>query len=253
MWSFPRTRLLVAGLALTIALAPRSAATAEISNDALIRNFDIVAFGNEYTGRRYDHVRKWAQPIRIGIQGAYPPYFEEFVKNHIRDLWKLTGHPIELYYSLGMQKNKQLAKDFDPKKVNFILFYLPVDKIPAAITKYFDDDPRQVEEMIRVSTCFAKFFTRKNEITAGIAVFPAHHPRDYMRACVVEEITQVMGLPNDSPDVSPSIFNDKSRYFELTEQDKWMLRMLYDRRVSFGMTRSETLSIGREILDQKRR
>jgi hypothetical protein len=29
-----------------------------------------------------------------------------------------------------------------------------------------------------------------------------------MRACVVEELTRVLGLPNDSDAVKPSIFND---------------------------------------------
>ena len=66
---------------------------------ALIRNFDIIAFGNEYTGRRYDNVRKWRQPIRVGIEGKYPKYFETYVLQHIRDLRKLTGHSIRLYFS----------------------------------------------------------------------------------------------------------------------------------------------------------
>ena len=64
--------------------------------------------------------------------------------------------------------------------------------------------------MIKVSTCFAKFGTKNNEIKWAIAVFPDHRPKDHMRACVVEELTQVLGLPNDSAQVAPSIFNDKS-------------------------------------------
>ncbi|PPR70354.1 MAG: hypothetical protein CFH02_00106 [Alphaproteobacteria bacterium MarineAlpha3_Bin1] len=82
--------------------------------------------------------------------------------------------------------------------------------------------------MIEVSTCFAKFGTKKNEIRWAIAVFPSHHPKDYMRACVVEEMTQVLGLPNDSNAVKPSIFNDLSHYFELTPHDRLMVKMLYD-------------------------
>jgi hypothetical protein len=66
---------------------------------ALIRNFDIIAFGNEYTGRRYDNVRKWRQPIRVGIEGKYPKYFETYVLQHIRDLRKLHRpfHPALLF------------------------------------------------------------------------------------------------------------------------------------------------------------
>lgn len=224
-----------------------------LTNDKILRNFDIVAFGNEYTGKRYKAVRKWVAPIRIGIQGKnYPPYFEAYVNQHIRDMWRLTGHPIELYYSFAMQKQKRLAKDFDPKKVNFILFYLPIEQIPKAVAKYFDNDEAQVRKMIEVSTCFAKFGTKKNEIKWAIAVFPDHRPQDHMRACVVEELTQVMGLPNDSAQVAPSIFNDKSRYFELTEHDRWMLKMLYDPRITAGMPRETAISNGRLILDELR-
>jgi len=225
----------------------------ELSNAKILRNFNIVAFGNEYTGRRYKFVRKWKQPIRVGIQGKdYPPYFEANVRQHIRDIWELTGHPIELYYSWSLHKQKRLAKDFDPKKVNFILFYMPTKDIPKAVAKYFDDDEAQVRQMINVSTCFAKFGTKQNEIKWAISVFPAEHPKDYMRACVVEEMTQVMGLPNDSAEVSPSIFNDKSRYFELTEHDRWMLKMLYDPRITVGMPREHAIAMGKTILSELR-
>ncbi len=234
-------------------LAPGIARAERPSNAMIIRNFDIVAFGNEYTHRRYANVRKWKQPIRIGIQGKdYPPYFEAYVKQHIRDIWELTGHPIELYYSFAKQKANKLAKDFDPKKVNFILFYMPRAEIPKAVAKYFDGDEAQVRKMIGVSTCFAKFGTKNNEIKWAISVFPAEHPKDYMRACVVEELTQVLGLPNDSADVRPSIFNDKSQYFELTEHDRWMLRMLYDPRITVGMPREDAIAMGKRILDEIR-
>ena len=81
-------------------------------------------------------------------------------------------------------------------------------------------------------------------------MFPSHHPKDYMRACVVEELTQVLGLPNDSDAVKPSIFNDQSRYFELTDHDRRMLKVLYDPRITPGMPRNEALRQGRLILDE---
>jgi len=228
-------------------------AAKNLTNEKIIRNFNLIAFGNEYTLKRYKQVRKWSGPIRIGIQGKnHPPYFEAYVRQQIRDLWDITRHPIELYYSFAMQKTGQLAKDFDAKKVNFILFYLPVAEIPKAVAKYFDNDEAKVKQMIKVSTCFAKYFTRKNEIVSAIAVFPSHNSRKTMRACVVEETTQVMGLANDSTEVNPSIFNDKSPYTELTEHDRWMLRMFYDPRIKANMEREEALAMGRKILDEIR-
>ena len=152
-----------------------------------------------------------------------------------------------------MHKEGRLAPDFDRTKINLILYYLPVEKIPNRLSRYFDNDEAKVKKMIEVSTCFAKFGTKKNKIRWAIAVFPSHHPQDYMRACVVEEMTQVLGLPNDSNAVKPSIFNDQSRYFELTPHDRLMVRMLYNPRITVGMPRGQALREATAILDELRR
>ena len=107
--------------------------------------------------------------------------------------------------------------------------------------------------MIEVSTCFAKFGTKKNEIRWAISVFPSHHPKDYMRACVVEEMTQVLGLPNDSNAVKPSIFNDQSHYFELTPHDRLMVKILYDPRITVGMPRGQAIRSATAFLNELRR
>lgn len=217
------------------------------TNADLLRNFDTIAFGNEYTGQRFDIVRKWAKPMRMGIQGkGYPAYLETFIEDVAQDLSKTTGHEISLYYSFNKQKTKQLSADFDRKKVNVILYYLPDDKIPAATAKYWDNDQERVRWLVQNSTCFANYFTKKGEITAAVIVFPSRHPESFHRACAVEEITQILGLPNDSNLVKPSIFNDSSQYFELTEHDRWLLRALYLPEITPGMHRHDAL---RKALD----
>ena len=85
------------------------------------------------------------------------------------------------------------------------------------------------------------YFTKKGEIVAAVVVFPSPHPESYHRACAVEEITQILGLPNDSNYVKNSIFNDTSRYFELTEHDRWLLRALYQPDITPGMARNDAL------------
>lgn len=212
------------------------------SNADLLRNFDTIAFGNEYTGKKYDIVRKWAKPMRMGIQGKdYPAYLETFIDDVARDLTETTDHPVELYYSHAKHKAKKLVPGFDQKNVNVILYYLQDEDIPAAVAKYWNGDEDKVRWMVQNSTCFANYFTKKGEIVAAVIIFPARHPESYHRACAVEEITQILGLPNDSNAVKPSIFNDHSRYFELTKHDRWLLRALYQKDITPGMSRNETL------------
>ena len=230
---------------LSLLLAPcPSFADEDFTNADLLRNFDVIAFGNEYTGRKYDIVRKWAKPMLMGIQGKnYPPHLEAFIDDVAKDLSQTTGHRIELYYSFAKQKAKKLAPDFDRNNVNVILYYMDDKDIPAALAKYWKGDEEKVRWMVQNSTCFANYFTKKGEIVAAVIVFPSRHPVSYHRACAVEEITQILGLPNDSNAVKPSIFNDSSRYFELTEHDRWLLKALYQPEIKPGMARKDALRL----------
>ena len=48
-----------------------------------------------------------------------------------------------------------------------------------------------------------------------------------------------MGLPNDSPDARPSLFNTNLEFAFLTDHDEILLRMLYDPRLRPGMSAAE--------------
>lgn len=222
-------------------------------DDTLIDHLDIVAFGNEYTKERFPRVRKWRTPIRMGIQGKSPTFLDANIRQHARELQRLTGHPMELIYSENMRNSGQLAPDFDRKQVNLILFFVPASQIHASVLKYFDNDKKIVDNMIQSSTCFAKFFKKKDEIRAAVVVMPSHLSREALRACVVEELTQIMGLPNDSDLLTDSIFNDKSRFNEWTDHDQMLLRMLYHPGITIGMERQQALDRVRKILPELRK
>jgi hypothetical protein len=68
-----------------------------------------------------------------------------------------------------------------------------------------------------------------------------------MRACVIEELTQILGLPNDSAIVEASIFNDHSQYFELTKNDRMLVQVRYDPRIIFAMPRQQALRLAHTI------
>jgi len=55
----------------------------------------------------------------------------------------------------------------------------------------------------------------------------------------VEELSQVMGLPNDSDKVFPSIFNDSSIDSFLTGLDYVLLKLAYHPALQPGMTADE--------------
>ena len=67
------------------------------------------------------------------------------------------------------------------------------------------------------------------------------------RACLHEEIAQSLGLTNDSYRARPSIFNDDQEFALLTDHDRALLRLLYDPRLTPGMSRDEAMPIVHEI------
>lgn len=246
-------RMLCAIVVAVLLTFPAQAQEEPYSNADLLRAFDIVAFGGEYSGKRYDVVRKWAGPVRIGIDGKdHPAYLETFIDDVAKDLAKTTGHPIELYYAFGKQKAKQLPPDFDSKKVNVFVLYLDDQGVRDAVYKYFGGGTVEKEAVLAEATCLANFRTRKNEIVSAVIIFPKRHPESYHRACAVEEITQILGLPNDSDKITQSIFNDKSRHFELTDFDRWLLKALYQPAIKPGTSRNEALRLALDFWKRAR-
>ena len=224
------------------------------SNKTIVEHFNIIAFGNEYTGKRYAAVRKWKSPIIARVDGDPPADFEDSIRQHLAELQKITGHPTALVYSARMLREKKVPKGLNPKSFNMFLLYYPIEELKVVARQQLGNrmDPTLQRLAGGKSTCEATLFTKGNEIRSAVVLFPAERPKDHMRACVVEELTQVMGLPNDSGSVNPSIFNDTSPYTELTDHDRLMLKVLYDPRITIGMSRDQALIVGRKVLDEIR-
>jgi len=246
-WKFCRV-LLLGGIVLLC--PPAAGAQEQLSNAIIVRNFNIVAFGNEYTLKRYEFIRKWKRPIIARLDGNPPPDFEDFVVEHFRTLAGITGHPARLAYSARMRREKRIEKGLTGKSFNMFLLFYPMDKLTTVLRGQVGNlmDPSLERLKAGQSTCEAQLFKKGNEIKSAVVLFPAYDQRDTLRACVVEELTQVMGLANDSNAVSPSIFNDASRYFELTKHDELLLRILYDKRMAIGTPRKEAMVLAHQIL-----
>jgi hypothetical protein len=70
-----------------------------------------------------------------------------------------------------------------------------------------------------------------------------------IRHCFFEEITQALGLFADSDVVQPSIFDEQGPIVdELPVNDKILVRVLYDKRITPGMKREEAMEVARELI-----
>lgn len=247
-------RLVVALVLLCLAPAPL-AAQETFSNAQLLKNFAIAAFGREHEQTETGQVLKWRAPINAAIIGRkYPAYFEDFVRDQLADLAYETGHPINLVYSERLVREKRLPPNVSKIPINLLLFYLPRAQLPAAVERNTKGafKAADVAAFLKKSVCHTKLRLKKGVIRFAFVAFPAELDRHAIRACVVEELTQLMGLPNDSTKLTDSIFNDTSQYLELTLHDRWLLRMLYADGIKPGMPAQQALDVARAWLAEHR-
>jgi hypothetical protein len=66
----------------------------------------------------------------------------------------------------------------------------------------------------------------------------------------VEEITQLLGLPNDSNDVFPSVFNDVSIDTYISPLDYLLLKALYSSQLKPGMNVKQTKAAFPNVLKE---
>jgi hypothetical protein len=221
----------------------------------LVRNFERIALFDEYqrgaglttSDGKPGVLRRWDVPVRLGIEfgASVPPGIRRAdratLSRYATRLARLTGHPIRMV-------------DRDP---NFLVLVLGEDDRPAAKARVRamvpDVNPsamRLFDRLPRAIHCFVFAFSGADNDAAyrrAVAVIRAEHPDLLRRSCYHEEIAQGLGLPNDSPEARPSIFNDDDEFALLTTHDEKLMQMLYDPRLRPGMSPAQARPILRRI------
>jgi hypothetical protein len=220
----------------------------------LVENFIRVAMYEEFTSaggklvarQTESRLHRWERPVRMRIVFGNSVPLEQRDKDraaivsYARRLSRVTGLPI-------IQS---------PIGANYTVFVVNQDerqtlgpKLRAIIPDIDQSAIDTVQGMPRSTLCLV--FARDNgsdaAYTEAVAVIPAEHPDLLRLSCIHEELAQGLGLPNDSPQARPSIFNDDEEFGLLTTQDELMLRMLYDRRMRPGMTISQARPVAEVI------
>lgn len=185
---------------------------------------------------------RWQGPVRVGLRfGASVPADKRAtdtarIGSYLARLSALTGLSIRL-------------ADGNP---NFFIHIASVDErralgpaLQAALPELTPAQVSGVTDLDRSTYClvWTQSDTASNQYERAFVFIPSEHP-DLMRlACIHEEIAQGLGLPNDSPQARPTIFNDDEEFALLTRQDEMMLRMLYNPQLRPGMTEQQARPI----------
>ena len=248
-------RLLAQGLMRT----DREVISAPVTVDRLVRDFIRIALKDEYTfrGGRFlqkenvSYLRRWQSPIRMtvihgpSVAPGERAYDLAEIRRFTQRLTRLTGVPIRLVAPserpnflvlvLGAREQKTLG----PRLVRQLL---PV--LGDSVIREMFSTPRSIFCAAYVTSAPE---APRGVYTHGAVIIKAEHPRLMRQSCIHEELAQSMGLPNDSPEARPSIFNDDEEFALLTRHDELLLRILYDPRLKPGMTAEEARPIVERI------
>jgi AcrR family transcriptional regulator len=209
-----------------------------LSNTQVLANLLEVVFGSEFVGEDSEVVRKWSGPMRVAIYARDPARYRQLVLPHLEHLRRVTGLDVRLV-------------DSSEPDQNAYVFVFGREQFYAYADQHLG--PGKNPRTNRFLACFGYFHANgRRDIDEITAVIPSFISDEEIRACVVEEVTQAIGLPNDSDSANPSIFNDDDAYQDLTWQDELFLRVLYDPRVRSGMTRTEFEPLAGRILEELR-
>lgn len=177
----------------------------------LVVQYRELALRAEFGGRaRRGRIIKWAGPIIAELRGANLQVYEPEVVRHLALLTRLTG------LSFRTVRAGQPG---------------PTPNMVITFVHNGGRGPRNLE-----SVCSARVFSG-NDYVIRRAAIRIHADWNLLRRhCILEELTQALGLMNDSSYFSPSIFNDHSKQQALSPWDRLMVRAHYDRRLLPGMT-----------------
>ena len=221
-----------------------------VSARSLTENFMRVALYDEYRRgsggfvreETESRLRRWEVPIRVGIRfgASVPPDRQATdrarIVSFVARLAQITGHPMSV----------------DDRNPNFFVHIVSEDErealgpvINATLPGLSPTDVAGITAMPRSTYCLVYAMAEGNSgaYTRAFAVIRAEHPDLLRLSCLHEELTQGLGLPNDSPRARPSIFNDDEEFAFLTDHDEMLLRILYDPALRPGMTAVEARPI----------
>ncbi len=218
------------GLLLNFSMAKSSSASTQtwLDPNFVKQAFLEVALKNEYS-QETRHLTKWEKPIKVWIQHkvADQALHDQLTNTHLRDLSTITGHSI-----------KRVTKR---ENANIVWIYTQKSKWEAEIEKELG---ASALKYTHGAICKAGYQTNKvtNEIDSAVIIIPVDQAREHgkLLACIVEEITQTMGLPNDTNAAYPSIFNDETPENLLSPLDVILLKMLYEPELKSGMDLAQT-------------
>lgn len=228
------------------------------TDQMLARNFERIALAEEYTrgaglqpsSGALGEIKKWVVPVRVeavfgdSLSEADQAQDRQRLASYTRRLSSASGHPISMVSSQANFHVLVMGED-DKDQLRAALDRI-APGMEASSRAIFLNLPRSIH-------CLVVAFADSASGSAyrqAVALVRTEHPDLTRRACYHEELAQGLGLANDDQNARPSIFNDDEEFALLTSHDELLLKMLYDPRLTPGMTADQARPIIRTLAQE---
>ncbi len=228
-------------------IAARPKVEPAYSNTEVLRNFLSIALqaeaADEVDADGGIAISKWRSPIRYRLTGA-----------QVRDRVQVAAFAQHLSNITGLS----IREAGEVERYNMDIRFVPRPYRGVEMRELLGTDwlgPRVARlasnwRDYEADRCFT-LTTRdpRSGVTGTAHIYIKDElPLVWRETCIIEEMTQSLGLLNDDPRASPSIFNDDGAYQALTTHDELLLRVLYDPRIRSGMRRGSVVPLAEQVI-----
>ena len=226
-------------------------ADAPFDNDDLALNFERIAFFTEYSHEDGElkkeetasTLSRWERPLKLRLKGdGVRPADRTSYQKLAKRLSNLTGIDVSVSTSDKGNVSVYILNDGERQDYRDLL----LDEDDSGRFQIIDDWADEFRYPCVALVGYAG--NDRGEISSAIIVIKGELEGVMRESCIHEELTQVMGLMNDHPEVRPSIFNDDEEFALLTKHDELLLRILYDARLRPAMELEEARPLIPEIV-----
>lgn len=181
--------------------------------------------------KRERGVLKWTRPIDLSLRGAIKPHVQ-FVYALADELALLTGLPVEV------STDQNWAGNID-------VYISPVATYWPFFVQAMDPDDR-------IFTCSAtpwvvEGVVRRSEVKINAGALDEAS----VRACIVEEVVQSLGLFGETSREQATLLNDEVGYLGLGTIDRLLLTTLYAPELRPGMPPEEAMPIAADLIHRR--
>lgn len=210
------------------------------SVDVLVKSFDDINFTRGNRREKRTTLDKWTQQsITFGMSDTAPAHVSERIASHLSLLAKLTGRQLIF----------QPTSDGDRPDV--VIRYLEPTEAYEQVVSQFSRNPQSLSRYLLSGRCRVYLWNKKSgEIEKGLVLIVPNDDTRAENTCIIEELTQVLGLSADKALYLPSIFSEEGLPQKLSINDQIVIHTLYDPRLKAGQPREEALVVAKQVIEE---